>query len=107
MAKVWVNPKFKEVYTPTTTTKKTEKTKKIAPKKAKKPTVNEEKLRKKRNPGEEYIKRKIQDRKIVNIKFIDNEEITGIIQWTDQRYMKISTDKEGLVIEKRAIKYIK
>lgn len=102
MAKMWINPDFQKIYI------KSSEIENEKEKKYEKKPLKKSKLRKKVNPAEEYINKKIQERKILQFKFIDNDIITGIIQWADQRYLKIrTTDKEGLVIEKKSIKYIK
>ena len=104
MSKVWINPDFKKLYE----TPKKEKTAGVKEKKSYKKSSKGKSLKKKKpSPAEAYINHKIQNRKLLTIKFIDNEEITGIIQWADQRYIKFETEDDGLVIEKRAIKYIK
>lgn len=114
MGKMWINPDFKGVYEKKTSEEKTDKkfTRKPLTRKPlqKNDRFNPQDRKKIRaNPSEAYINRKIKERHSVILKFIDNQTCEGIIEWVDQRYMKIrqKNDGKGLVIEKRAIKYIK
>ncbi len=111
MGKMWINPDFKGVYEKKTSEGKDKTDKKSIKKplqKSDKFKINDRK-KTRTNPSEAYINRKIKERHSIILKFIDNETCEGIIEWVDQRYMKIrqNHDGKGLVIEKRAIKYIK
>jgi hypothetical protein len=108
MAKMWINPEFKKVYEkkPSETKEKIQKYTKTDQKYTRgKPERKQIKV----SPSEYYINKKIKERNVVVFKFIDNEICNGIIEWVDQRYMKIrkKDDEKGLVVEKRAIKYMK
>jgi uncharacterized UPF0160 family protein len=111
MGKMWINPDFKGVYEkkPSETKEKTDKkfTRKPLQKTDRFKLQDRKKI--KINPSEAYINRKIKERHSVILTFIDNQTCQGIIEWVDQRYMKIrqKDDGKGFVIEKRAIKYMK
>ncbi len=111
MGKMWINPDFKGVYEKKTSEIKEKTDKKSTRKPLQKPDKFKPNDRKKARttPSEAYINRKIKERHSVVLKFIDNQTCEGIIEWVDQRYMKIRQKDEGkgLVIEKRAVKYIK
>ncbi len=111
MGKMWINPDFKGVYEKKTSEAKEKTDKKSTRKPLQKPERNkfQDKKKIKTNPSEAYINRKIKERHSVVLKFIDNQTCEGIIEWVDQRYMKIrqKDNGKGLVIEKRAIKYMK
>ncbi|OQA19163.1 MAG: hypothetical protein BWY64_01045 [bacterium ADurb.Bin363] len=113
MAKMWINPNFKEIYQKKDPEKKEKTDKKVIKKpqksfKSKSSSVDKKK-KEKTTPSEYYINKKIKERNVSTFKFIDNEICSGVIEWVDQRYIKIrkTNDNEGLVVEKRAIKYIK
>ena len=114
MGKMWINPDFKGVYEkkPSETKEKTDRkfTKKPLERSQRTDRFKFQDRKKiKLNPSEAYINRKIKERHSVTLKFIDNQTCQGIIEWVDQRYMKIRQkgDGKGFVIEKRAIKYMK
>jgi hypothetical protein len=110
MAKIWINPNFKDKLK-----EETDSIKKAAQKQEKISSLPK-KLHSKLSPqtrkiihSENYFNKRIKENSIVEFTFINNMTITGSIEWFDQRYIKILEAKTGdhILIDRRPIKYIK
>jgi host factor-I protein len=54
-----------------------------------------------------YLKRLIEDRTPVRVKLSDNEEVSGQIEYFDQRFLRITRQGEpNLFVFKHDIKYL-
>jgi len=111
MTKVWINPSFKdkvkeEKLTEIKLKKPSEKTEKPPERKRKQKLAPQT-----RNAihSDNYMSKRIRENTIVEFSFVNNMNITGCIEWFDQRYIKIIEAKTGdnVLIERRHIKYIK
>ena len=110
MAKVWINPAFKDTY------KKQEVIKEEKPEK--KPVRDKQREFKKREPvlpqtnktthSENYFNKRIRENDIVEFVFINSMTVSGCVEWFNQRYIKIKEAKTGddILIDRRPLKYI-
>ena len=111
MAKIWINPNFKDKV-------KEENIKEAV---SKKPEVKKDRpLPRRRKPkllpqtrnaihSDNYLNKRIKENTLVEISFINGMNITGCIEWFDQRYIKIIEAKtsDNVLIDRRHIKYVK
>ncbi|HPZ09589.1 MAG TPA: hypothetical protein PL110_15915 [Candidatus Eremiobacteraeota bacterium] len=109
MAKVWINPAFKDTYKKEEPLKeqikKPKENKKTYVKKTKKDFPQTKKI----VHSENYFNKRIRENDIVEFTFINNMTLVGSIEWFNQRYIKIKEAKtsDDILIDRRPIKYIK
>ncbi len=115
MAKVWINPAFKDTYKKPEVVKH-EVTKQEKPEK--KPVKTKPKEFKRKEPvlpqtnktthSENYFNKRIRENDIVEFVFINNMTVSGCVEWFNQRYIKIKEAKTGddILVDRRPIKYI-
>jgi len=94
MNKTWVNPSLKDKLNTTSTPRCKEKSNNIKIKIV---------------PSDNYLNKRIKQNELIEIIFINKDNIIGTIEWFDQKYIKLTEGTSGdhILITRRFIKYIK
>jgi sRNA-binding regulator protein Hfq len=59
--------------------------------------------------SDNYLNKRIRQNELIEIIFINKDNITGTIEWFDQKYIKLTEASSGdhILVTRRSIKYIK